>query len=215
MQKPRRNPLMALVPAALPVFFLLSPGSVSAEPTRFASRPESRLYLSGDSTLHKFQSVAHGLVAVAEMKGDLRSGDLAAMRSAIFNGKMSGFIVQVPVLRLKSDHDGLDENLQKALKATENPEITFKMTSYEAYSAGEDTRIMIQAQGLLRVAGKERKTMIQGIVNLTGDSFTITGSKELFMSEFDVHPPVLFIGTVKTADKVIIHFNLKMTPLRK
>jgi len=211
----KKPSLYRMIKTALVMRAILLAGHLSAEPTHFVTSPESKLYLTGDSTLHKFRSVAFGFAAAGELQAQIKSGDVAAMRAALFKGKMVSFILRVPVIKMKSERDGLDENLQKALSAAENPEITFRMTSYEAYSTDEDTRIMVRAEGTLRAAGKERKTMIEGIVNLSGNSFTLSGSTELLMSEFDVKPPVLFMGAVKTDDKVVIHFDLRMIPAKK
>jgi len=202
------------ITAALLVLALLAP-LVHAEGIRFAAAGDSRLSLSGDSTLHAYESVSTGFSATADLHAPVRTGDMAALRQAIFNGKMSGFVLQVPVRKLKSAREGLDENLHKALRAPEFPEITFKMTSYEAYSAGEDARILIKAGGQLQVAGKIRDTVITGYVHLSADAFTLSGTKELLMSDFDVHAPVLFLGTVKTDDKIVVHFNLRMVPIKK
>ena len=198
--------------ACFGLFFLLLSGSgnVFADRIRYAAAPGSKLVLNGDSTLHKYACVAQQFVAEGELKIASKKRDAETIRTAVIEGKMSTWTVRVPVVGLKSEHSGLDENLQKSMRSDQFPEITFKMTTYKTDAAGPDNMLAIKAQGVLTVAGRSRNVSLTGLMTITGAGFTLSGKKDLLMSEYSVEPPVLFMGTVKTDDKIEIQFNLNM-----
>src|SRR5688572_13691979 len=72
-------------------------------------RPESRLWLEGDSTLHSYQSSATEFAVAFDMSG------AKPFDEAIRTGTMKAVQVQVPVKALKSGKGGLDKRLWKAL----------------------------------------------------------------------------------------------------
>lgn len=199
------------------LFFVLiaAPGSSFADSIRYTAGAGSKLVLNGDSTLHKYTCVAQQITAQGELKINSKKHDVVTIRTAVVEGKMSSWVVRIPVTGLKSEHSGLDENLQKSMHAGQFPEVTFKMTSYKTDTAGPDNALAIKAQGVLTVAGKSRNVTINGLMTITENGFTLSGKKGLLMSEYSVEPPVLFMGTVKTDDKVEIQFNLNMLSNQK
>lgn len=213
--------LSALRPGGMAIwaglFFVLlaTPGSSFADSIRYTAGAGSKLVLNGDSTLHKYACVAQQIKAEGELQINSKKRDVEAIRTAVIEGKMSAWTVRIPVAGLKSEHSGLDENLQKAMRADQFPEVTFKMTSYKTDAAGPDNALAIKAQGVLTVAGKSRNVSINGLMTITENGFTLSGKKGLLMSEYSVEPPVLFMGTVKTDDKVEIQFNLNMLSNQK
>lgn len=207
----RIHPLFALRRAA-GVFCLLlaAAGSLGAENIRYTAGACSKLVLNGDSTLHKYACVAQQLAAEGELRIASKKRDVETIRTAVIEGKMSSWTVRIPIAGLKSEHTGLDENLQKAMHAGQFPEVTFKMTSYKTDAAGPDNMLSIKAQGMLTVAGQSRNVSLTGLMTITDTGFMLSGKKGLLMSEYSVEAPVLFMGTVKTDDKVEIQFNLNM-----
>jgi polyisoprenoid-binding protein YceI len=187
----------------------------SAAAIHFVSSAGSSLILKGDSTLHKYECKTQRATAAGKLELSAKQPTITEMRTALFEGKMTQWIVRVPVKTLKSERDGLDENLQKALKADKYPDIVFTMSSYETYSAGADSRLSVTAKGTLTVAGKSRVVSIPAIINLADGSFILSGEKSLLMSDYGVVAPVLFMGTVKTDDKVVIHFKMHMVQSKK
>lgn len=188
----------------------LAVGGLSADNLRFIAGAGSKLLLNGDSTLHKYSCVAQQLTAEGVLKLPSKKRDVQSIRTAVIEGKMSTWTVRIPVASLKSEHSGLDENLQKSMRADQHPEVTFKMTSYKTDAAGPDNMLSVKAQGVLTVAGKVRNVSVTGLMTITDGGFTLAGKKGLLMSDFSVEAPVLFMGTVKTDDKVEIQFNLNM-----
>jgi hypothetical protein len=164
--------------------------------------PESRLWLVGDSTLHAYSSTAHD-IAVA-MECDAASGDLA---KSIADGKMTKLDVTIPVAKMKSEHSGLDKNLQKALNAVEYPNIVFNMSHYTVRSSTNNADdFIIEAAGTLEVAGAKRQVTLEGTAKEKDGLLEITGAKELLMTDFGVKPPKIMM--IKTANRVVIHYDL-------
>src|SRR5262245_44816873 len=77
----------------------------------FALRPASKLWLEGDSTLHRYSSKA--------TKIDFSSETLPAesLAEALKPGMVKSLKMTIPVQGLKSGESVLDRNLRKALKA--------------------------------------------------------------------------------------------------
>jgi hypothetical protein len=179
---------------------LLLAASVWAGP--LALDPASKLWLDGDSTLHKFQSKAAQIDVAAESESD----DLAG---AARGGGVKKLELTIPVARLESGEKGLDKNLQKALKASEHPTITFRLAGYELPECKPAAAsCKLKANGKLAIAGVEKDASLEGDVSFVADGLEVKGSKELLMSEFGVKPPTLMLGAIKVKDKIVIGYDI-------
>jgi hypothetical protein len=61
------------------------------------------------------------------------------------------------------------------------------------------------------VAGTTRETDVSADVkyNAAEKSYTVTGTKKLKMTDYDVKPPSFMMGAVKTGDEISISFKTK------
>jgi polyisoprenoid-binding protein YceI len=165
----------------------------------------ARLSLDGKSTLHAFQS-ATTMVEVRSALGPALGSDRdwpAVLRPEA----VKSFEVRIPVKSLKSDKDGLDKNMYKALKADQHPAITFQVRRYEVGAIG-DGLVSIKVAGVLSVAGVERETELTLQTRATEEGLSVTGEKELLMTDFGINPPKFMLGTLKTDNRVVIRFSL-------
>jgi polyisoprenoid-binding protein YceI len=172
----------------------------------------SSLWLTGTSTVHDYSAKATKLEVTfrsdpARWPANVTGTE--AIEGLIRAGGVSGTDVTVGVTGLKSGKDGLDKNMYKALLAAEHPEIRFRL---EAYQVGEaDTSgLPIRANGFLTVAGVERPVSIAATVRRDGETLRLRAEVPLLMSQFGVKPPKMMLGTIKTADKVVVHFDLRI-----
>jgi hypothetical protein len=164
--------------------------------------PESRLWLVGDSTLHPYSTTARDIAVTLE--GDFSVGGLA---KNVADGKMTQLDVMIPVVKMKSEHSGLDKNLQKALKAAEYPNIVFNMSNYTVRSSTNNAGgFVIEAVGTLEVAGAKQQVTLEGTAQEKDGALEIIGAKELLMTDFGVKPPKIMM--IKTANRVVIHYDL-------
>lgn len=184
---------------ALMVSLRSTAANVPAPPVTFASR--SKLWLTGDSTLHKFSSQAtewHIAVTVPTANGT------PAERLA------RGFAhleLEVPVAALKSGEGLLDTNLDHALKSDRYPTIRFS-ADRGTVSVSPTGEVDARAEGTLTVAGVARPASVEATGHLEGDTLHLTGAKTLSMRTFGVEPPTLFLGTVRVADPIRVHYDL-------
>ncbi|MBV8201589.1 MAG: YceI family protein, partial [Acidobacteria bacterium] len=170
--------------------------------------PGSRLWLEGDSTLHAYSATASKLEVTAELDSALAAGATDA-RAAVAAGALKDLRVAVPVAGLKSGESGLDKNLQKTLKQEAAPAIRFTLLDYKA-EAARDGSLLVKARGRLAIAGVEKDAVVEASCRFGPAGVEVTGAKDVLMTDFGIKPPVMMLGAVKTADKVVVRFALKL-----
>ena len=96
----------------------------------------------------------------------------------------------------------------KAMKADKHPTITFQLNSYtvEAAAAAQT----VKPKGTLTVAGVERPIDMVLEVKEQAGRLHVRGTRDLLMTEFGIKPPTMFMGMLKTDDKVTIKFELQL-----
>src|SRR5262249_51096147 len=124
--------------------------SSAPDAPRIALAPGSRLALSGKSTLHDYSSTATRIQLAVELADAVPPGATPLARLA-GPGAVKPLVLTIPVEGLKSDKDGLDKNMRKALKAASNPEIVFRLESATGVADGG-----FRVRGELEVAGRRQ-----------------------------------------------------------
>lgn len=155
----------------------------------------SRLWFEGTSTVKAFSCSATKFDATVEAKTG------AAPASLVQSASLS-----VPVSSLDCKNGTMNDHMRKALKAKENPEITWRMTSYRI----EGTSVAMD--GFLKIAGKENPLVLRATGTTENGVVKITGSKQFRMTEFGVKPPKLMMGAMKVNDPVTVRFDLVLNP---
>ena len=160
------------------------------------------LSISGTSTMHpytvstKSMKVASGIATAADLKGLLQPASLQA------------FELQFPINAFVSEKDGLTKQMSKALKADKHPVITFKLNTYTVEPAAGG--LTVKSTGTLIVAGVERPVDLVLDVKEQGGALHVRGSRDLLMTDFGIKPPTMFMGMLKTDDKITIKFELQL-----
>jgi len=171
----------------------------------------SRLWLTGKSTMHDYQSAAsEWKVEMKPRTGFSEPTDAAAAAKLVRESGVDRLEVTVPVAKLRSEKDGLDKNLQKALKADKFPNIDVTLDHYDVTQIGDS--LGITAKGEITVAGRKQPLELTAVARPTPEGLRVTGQKPLLMTSFDVKPPKMMMGTIKTKDEVVIHFDLLLAP---
>ncbi len=170
--------------------------------------PASKLTIDGTSTFHKFTINATELDGYLVMNGTKSNGNFKADLENV--GTLN---VVVPVKKLNSGENSMNENMDKALKAEENPDITFALkniaVSNEKTSAGD--ALKIYANGILTIAGVSKEINMTVESSKTQDGLLhFTGEQSLKMTDYGVKPPTMFFGTVTVGDAVTVHFDLTL-----
>jgi len=160
------------------------------------------LSINGTSTMHPYSvstktlKITGGIAAAADLNALLQPGALQV------------FELQIPLNTFTSDKEGLTKQMFKAMKADKHPVITFKLDRYtvEPSAAG----MTITPAGTLTVAGVEKPIEMVLQVKEQNGALHIRGSRELLMTDFGIKPPTMFMGMLKTHDKVTIQFELQL-----
>ncbi len=174
----------------------------------------SKLWIEGDSTLHRFSARALSFAARFSSK-DAAAKSLADL---ILNGKAGGLELSVPVAKLSSGEKGLDKNMRAALKEKEAPAIVFRMSRY---TTGDVVRgpgpshpgqFPIRAHGTLSIAGKEREVDVDATCTAGLDGARLSGSYRLLMSDYGVTPPTFMLGALKVKDPIVVRYDFILKP---
>jgi len=197
-------------------FALILAALATSAATAFAADPVvvvqsgSKLWLTGKSSMHAYHSTASKFDAVIRHDAlawnpSLPRGE--AIETLVRGKGVKAIDVTVPVTAMKSGKDGLDKNMYKALIATKHPEIRYVLSDYEV-SDGKAGDLAIDAKGKVTVAGVEQDVRISVSATREGDTVRLKGSVPLLMTQFGIKPPTMMMGALKTANEVVIHFDL-------
>ena len=162
----------------------------------------SRLWLEGSSNVHDWTCIAGRIDARIQV-------DLVAPGTvAPAPRQITGVVVQVPVDQLGCGNGKMDANLRRALKAAEHPLIEFRMTEAKVAQAAAGG-VTALVTGELTIAGVTRTVEFtaQGS-DSAGAGLQISGSEEFRMTDFGVEPPRAMFGALKTADRILVRFQL-------
>ena len=106
----------------------------------------------------------------------------------------------------------MDNNTYKAMNIDKFPNISFVLTSSTVTPTGNNT-YQLHCFGKLSIAGttKETDLIATGKYNPSDKSLTVTGIKAMKMTDYNVKPPTVMMGTIKTGDPINIAYNLRFT----
>jgi polyisoprenoid-binding protein YceI len=169
------------------------------------------LELDGDSTLHRFSARTtdvRGVVYVDDEALPAQAADVAALVRA---GRVKTFDLTAPVEKLTSGDKGLDKNMWKALKSDQFKVIRFRADSFEVRPAGvPGASFRLAMRGALTVAGVTRPVAIDADGFGAPGAVRIAGSTSLRMSDYAVKPPTFMLGAIKTANEVVVKFDMEL-----
>lgn len=194
------------------VAYLCLPQLIFAqELVSLSADPASWVRLEGDSTLHPYHSTATVFLA----DGTLEVPSHKSYIDGLMSGGLKDLNVLISVAGLKSGKKGLDKNMQEALKSEDHPSINFQLIDYEVVPSTQVPPIQIKTRGTLEVAGVKQEINITANVSAVDQGIRFTGGKALLMSEYDIKPPKMFLGTIKTADEIQIIFDFVLKKINK
>lgn len=175
-------------------------GSASAQSIRLAVAPESTLWIEGGSNLHGWSCKASSIDAMIDVdEAFLKSTSPTLLKKVQ---------VKVPVRNLKCGHGGMDNNLYKALKADDSPEISYILGTFDVIPGASDS-FTVKSVGTLKIAGAEKTVNMDVTASKLADgSIRADGELPLLMTDFGVKPPTAMLGTLRTDNKVTVKFSL-------
>jgi hypothetical protein len=202
---------VGLAAAALALLAALPTGAAteSAHALSLVVAPGASLELDGDSSLHRYSAKAHGIEAGV----GLDSGRVpTAAQASDLEGLVRGHFVKtfhlfVPVDQLSSGEKGLDANMRKALKGDRFKQIRFQMDSYDVLGPPGTKTLTVVLHGRLSLAGVERKIDVTAAGVRVPQGLAISGSKDLLMTDYQIKPPTMMLGAIKTKNLITVKFN--------
>ena len=165
-----------------------------ALPRNLSLGKESRVWLEGTSTVRSYKCNATKIDVAVVAETEESPSDMVKSAS-----------LTVPVAQLECGNKTMNEHMRKALKAEANPQITWKMTSYQVEGAN------VVINGKLTIAGKENAIELRGTGSADNGTIRFKGSKQFKMTEYGVKPPSLMLGTMKVGDPVTVSFDLVLS----
>ena len=171
----------------------------SASPLRLVS---NRVSIAGTSNIHAYTASS---AAARIVRLQLASGVLGpnVWEQVLKPSALEALEISIPAATLSSPKEGLDKNMHKALKVTEHPDITFRLSRLE----GAEASGAIRGVGILKIAGVEREVTLALKTQRTEANFTVTGEVQLLMTDFGITPPKAMMGMLKTDPKVTVTFE--------
>jgi polyisoprenoid-binding protein YceI len=173
---------------------------------RVAVAPDSKLWIEGTSNLHGWSCKATTLEAAVELDAATANEVAVAPPKSLKRVQ-----VKVPVKSIKCGHGGMDDNLYKALKADESPDISYIMATFDAAPGEAKDSFTLHTVGTLTVAGKENNLTMDVIATRMPDgTVKATGMVPIKMTDYGIKPPTAIFGRLKTGDEVKINFELSV-----
>ena len=184
-----------------------SGGAVTAAP--FGLRGSLRL--DGNSTLHRFSAQTTDVRGTVYLDAAAPSAQAADVAALVRAGHVRRFDLSAPVEKLTSGDGSLDKNMWKALKSGQFKEIRFRADSFEVRAPAAPGAIFgLALRGALTVAGVTRPIALDADGFAVPGGVRIAGSIALRMTDYAVKPPTLMLGAIKTADQVVVTYDMQL-----
>jgi polyisoprenoid-binding protein YceI len=157
---------------------------------------KSSIKMSGTSTLHDWTA------DVPKVSG---SGQMTFTNNA-FSGIKSLNITMTTNSIKSSKGETMDKNMMRELKAKENPTMTYNLTKVASITP-KGSGYTLETEGKLTIAGTTKTINMTVTATVNGGQITFKGTKNVKMTDYNVEPPVMFLGTLKTDNNVDITFD--------
>ncbi len=159
--------------------------------------------ITGTSTLHGWESD----VTIIEGKGSfqIKNNMLASIKNAE---------IKIPVRGIISEEGKkMDNKTYETFKSDEYPYITYSFSNADV-KINESQVVSMETIGKLSMAGVSKSVPISahGKVLPNGD-LQLTVSKKIKMTDFNMEPPVMFLGTIKVGNEITVNFDFVLSKI--
>jgi polyisoprenoid-binding protein YceI len=122
---------------------------------------------------------------------------------------LRSFKIIMQVNSIKSDQGAILENrTYKALKADKFPVITFVLTEPVDNIPYVSTPYSVTGKGCLTIAGVSRDITMPCKITFSGEKkITVDGEQQVKMTDYNIDPPTIFFGMIKTGNIITISFK--------
>lgn len=168
---------------------------------RISVRNDSRLWLEGSSNVRDWTCRATALDATIEVSNNDSPQEV-----------VRGVSVRVPVRMLKCGDRHMEAHMYEALKSSDASP-GFITADVEQISQSVVTGQMVDAEAKLTIAGVQRTVKMKVTSDLLPDGTRrARGTVPILMTDFGITPPRPWGGILRTADRVLIQFEIFIDP---
>ena len=186
---------------SFPALLVLTQTAFAVTASPIDLQPESRLWVSGTSTVRSFECSATEFEAKVDASPNAVTSVLNAEKA------VTAVELRVPTNRLDCKNGTMNEHMLKAIKGKENPTIVFKLESYDLAKASDAVRVTLN--GALTLGGVDKPiTLTANATQGPSGALRVAGTHELRMKEWGLKPPTLMMGTMKVGERITIGFDL-------
>ena len=108
---------------------------------------------------------------------------------------------------LESDRSRMARDAHEEMDADNHPQITFRSDGNgDIEMNGDEYRIT--ATGDLTISGTTRQVSVEATCIKTGDEMVCTGTRDLKMTDYEIDPPTVMLGAIRTRDDVTVEFRI-------
>ena len=179
-------------------FFLIFTLSIVHAQTKYQSAGSVKLVIYGTSNVHDWN-----------MKSDQGhcSSEFGLTKSGKLN-RISYINFTVPAESLKSFNTNMDKNAYKALNTEKYNDISFTGSTIIIKHNGANG-YLLSAKGKLTISSVTKDVVITATGNMNADkSISYSGAYKIKMTDYNVEPPAIMMGAVKSDEVVTVKFDL-------
>lgn len=165
---------------------------------------ESKVWFDGKSTVRDWSCKATRIDAVI----DAEAGAVAS----VLKGQKAVRTVTLsfPTAQLDCDNRTMNGHMMRALNGATQPLITFALTSYDLATGAPAQGSL---SGTLLINGVTKPiTLPAAFAASASGGLRATGAYALKMTDWDVTPPKLMLGTLKVNPMITVNFDLQLQP---
>jgi polyisoprenoid-binding protein YceI len=181
-------------------------GNASALAFTQPIRPESRVWVTGESNIRRFTCNARQLSGAVDLRG-------VATRSEVLVGEnaLARPSLVVTVDKLDCGIGIMNRHLHEALQGARHPMIEFRLTTYEVELTA---RVPVaRITGLVTIAGVQHTISTTAMIRPdTLGLLHVSGSYAVRPTDFGVAPLRRFAGLFRVRDQVTVHFDVALDP---
>jgi hypothetical protein len=167
-----------------------------AQSISYKSTDDAYVVVMGTSTLQDWELRSETLLSEIVF-GSENGDDIESLERLMFTLEKTS---------LESDQSRLQRSAHSEMDAENHPQITFRASDGTVRRNGEEYRI--NATGDLTVSGVTRQVSVEATCINSGNEMVCTGTENLRMTDFNIDPPTLMLGTIRTDDEVAVEFRI-------
>src|SRR5690625_3404307 len=174
-----------------------------AQQTTLQLGDAAALSLDGDSYVRSWGADAETVTGTLTLRN---SGDL--LLETLTPESFGSLELAVAVDSLDSGTRGLNKNMYDYLESKQHPAITFYLREVIGVEISNG-KLSVHAKGVVNAAGQDHEILMNVLTEVVSPTaIRFTGEQEMLMSDFGIDPPTAVFGTVRSADEIVIRFDV-------